>query len=208
MLCGAVASASVGRHWIARTVHSLATPAAPQPEASTVAPAPRPLGEGGSAGDGPPAGLGSGVAMAGPAKIAQLSRSARLSRTSRLARSAKPAEIWREPAVPPTSDDLPAPAARDGGARASRPDDIGLVFDAMQALRLDHAPARATRWLDEYLSRHPAGPLAEEALALSIEAARMSGDPRARDLVNQYLSRYPHGHFRGAVEGHRARQSP
>jgi hypothetical protein len=84
-------------------------------------------------------------------------------------------------------------------------EDTGLVFDAMRALRQEAHPELASMLLDEYLRRFPQGSLAEEALALSIEAAARRGDARTRKLVGQYLSRYPLGHFRAAVENARAR---
>jgi hypothetical protein len=84
-------------------------------------------------------------------------------------------------------------------------EDTGLVFDAMRALRQEGRPQLASKLLDEYLQRYPEGSLAEEALALSIEAAALRGDARAHTLVGQYLSRYPTGHFRAAVENARAR---
>jgi outer membrane protein assembly factor BamD (BamD/ComL family) len=78
----------------------------------------------------------------------------------------------------------------------------------MRALRQDGQPDRAARSLDEYLKRHPDGELAEEALALSIEAATMRGDPRAKDIASRYLAKYPSGRFRSAAERARARFSP
>jgi hypothetical protein len=85
---------------------------------------------------------------------------------------------------------------------------VKLVFDSMRALRRDGQPERAARLLDEYLRRYPGGALAEEALALSIEAATMLGDPRAKDMANRYLARYPNGQFQKAAERARARFSP
>jgi hypothetical protein len=75
-----------------------------------------------------------------------------------------------------------------------------LVFDAMHALRREGQPDRAAKLLDEYLRRYPRGPLAEEALALSIEAARALSDTRAQEMAERYLARYPSGHFRASAE--------
>jgi outer membrane protein assembly factor BamD (BamD/ComL family) len=83
-----------------------------------------------------------------------------------------------------------------------------LVFNAMRLLRREGQPTQAAALLDEYLSRHPSGAMAEEALALSIEAAAARGDGRAKDLIRQYVARYPNGHFRGVVEAARTRLSP
>lgn len=99
------------------------------------------------------------------------------------------------------------PPAADRSGRVRRSDDSSLVFDAVRALRQDRAPVHALELLQEYSQLHPRGPLAEEVLALSIEAATMCGDPRAQALIDQYLSRYPTGHFRAAVETSRARLS-
>lgn len=87
-------------------------------------------------------------------------------------------------------------------------EDVKLVFDAMRALRRDGQPDVASRQLEEYLRRFPGGSLAEEALALAIEAASVRGDPRAKDLASRYLARYPSGRFQKAAERVRTRFSP
>jgi len=74
--------------------------------------------------------------------------------------------------------------------------DTGLVLDAMRRLRRGHDPRAALREIDAYLARFPDGDLAEEALALAIEARGALGDPVACALAEQYLQRYPHGRFR------------
>ena len=66
----------------------------------------------------------------------------------------------------------------------------------MRALRLDHDPVRARGLLANYLERHPNGALAEEALALTIEAAVAHHDGDAAALGARYLRRYPAGPFR------------
>ena len=55
---------------------------------------------------------------------------------------------------------------------------------------------RARALLDTYLGQHPGGALAEEALALSIEAAVAHGDSDAGSLADRYLRLYPAGPFR------------
>ena len=93
-----------------------------------------------------------------------------------------------EPARPPPSA-APAPAApsprvatphRDASrrgrvARRSPPrpvgEDTSAVSAAMRALRVERNPVRARALLARYLGEHPNGSLAEEALAMSIEAA-------------------------------------
>ena len=133
-----------------------------------------------------------------------------------VSRAAQPPAIAPEEtpaaAISEASPEKPArsPASQPpSGARArSTTEDDRLVFEAMRALRQDGQPDRATRSLDEYLRRHPDGELAEEALALSIEAASMRNDPRARDIASRYLAKYPNGRFRSAAERARARFSP
>ncbi len=90
-------------------------------------------------------------------------------------------------------------------ARAVQPSEKVLVFDAMRALRREGHPERAAKLLDDYLRRYPQGSLAEEALALAIEASTALRDPKAKNLADQYLARYPAGHFLRAAEGARAR---
>ena len=113
-------------------------------------------------------------------------------------------DVAQEPAVAAGAG---MPSAADRPERGRRSDDSSLVFDAVRALRQDRAPTHALELLQQYSQLHPRGPLAEEVLALSIEAATMCGDPRAQALIDRYLSRYPSGHFRAAVETSRARLS-
>ena len=74
-------------------------------------------------------------------------------------------------------------------------EDPRMVIEGMRALRSEENPVRARGLLAQYLERHPDGPLAEEALALSIEAAVAHRDADARDLGARYLRRYPAGRF-------------
>jgi hypothetical protein len=70
------------------------------------------------------------------------------------------------------------------------------VLVAMQALRRDRDPVRARALAGAYLARHPNGAMAEEALAISIEAAADHRDPDAAELAGRYIARYPNGPFR------------
>jgi hypothetical protein len=97
-------------------------------------------------------------------------------------------------------------AARARSVASSEP--ASLVFGAMHALRREGRPDRAAKLLDEYRRRYPSGALAEEALALSVEAATLRGDPRAKALADAYLARYPGGQFQKAAERARALFSP
>ena len=74
------------------------------------------------------------------------------------------------------------------------------MFEAARALRRDRDPVRAGALLEDYFRRYPRGALAEEALAVAIEAAVARGDARAPALARRYLARYPGGHFRNVAE--------
>jgi hypothetical protein len=98
-------------------------------------------------------------------------------------------------ATPARRHDLAAPRVRPAAAPDDAREQTGPVLAAMQALRRDHDPVRARALLDAYLERHPNGALAEEALAISIEAAAAHHDADAPDLASRYLARYPTGPF-------------
>jgi hypothetical protein len=87
--------------------------------------------------------------------------------------------------------------------RAERPaagEDPTKVAEAVRALRKQGDAAKAQALLDQYLRTNPRGALAEDALALSIEAAAARKDPRAADYARRYLARYPNGRFRAVAE--------
>jgi hypothetical protein len=111
---------------------------------------------------------------------------------------------------------VPAPVAEPAPEIASAPlhharvvksEDPALVVAAIQALRQDGEPARAARLLAVYLRTHPRGALAEEAVALSIEAADARHSPAATAFAQRYLKEYPHGRFRPAAERALARSA-
>jgi hypothetical protein len=91
--------------------------------------------------------------------------------------------------VAPASSPLPRAVPAAG-------EDPTLVASAIQALRSEHDPARARQLLSRYLKTNPRGALAEEALALSIEAAATMQDRQASSLARTYLSVYPNGRHR------------
>ncbi len=100
-----------------------------------------------------------------------------------------------EPAMP-----VRAPGARAASrVRAPRGEDPTALVDAVRALRSEHAPRRAARLLDAYLRAYPRGALAEEALALQIEAAAALKRPQAAAFAQQYLRLYPRGRFCAAA---------
>ena len=68
-------------------------------------------------------------------------------------------------------------------------------MEAMRALRVERNPGRARQLLGRYLEQYPNGALAEEALALSLEAAVARGDGDAAALAARYLKLYPAGPF-------------
>jgi hypothetical protein len=113
----------------------------------------------------------------------------------------KPTHVPTPAALPPAE---PAPAVESPSAkRIDKPragEDPSQVAEAVRALRKQGDAARAQALLDQYLRANPRGALAEDALALSIEAAAARKDPRAADYARRYLARYPNGRFRGVAE--------
>jgi hypothetical protein len=120
-----------------------------------------------------------------------------------LARAPRPAAPIAAPAppveaAPPAVE--PSPSARFHHAQLHahlvKSEDPSLVVSAIQALRQDHDPDRAARLLAGYLRTYPRGALAEEAVALSIEAADARRSPAATAFAERYLREYPNGRFR------------
>jgi hypothetical protein len=91
-------------------------------------------------------------------------------------------------------------------ARSRRPqadqsaDDPSLLVGATHALRVDRDPELARALAKRYLDRQPRGALADEALAISIEAAIDHADADAAVLSSRYLAQFPHGSFRALAE--------
>ncbi len=104
-----------------------------------------------------------------------------------------------EPVTAPAASNSAAARATASDASA-RSADAALVHAAVKALRRDGDPEQAAGLLERYAERDPNGPLAEEALALRIEAAVARRDPRARALAQDYLGRYPAGRYRDAAK--------
>ena len=115
---------------------------------------------------------------------------------------AKPLQSVVDPSLPldeiaPTPKAPVAPRAQRNTPPAAQPasaSDVARVHEAAKALRGDGDPQRALQILES--TEKVSGPLAEEALALRIEAANASRDPRAKSLAQSYLSRYPAGRYR------------
>jgi hypothetical protein len=100
--------------------------------------------------------------------------------------------------APAASSPLERPSVR---LRATAPfkdgEDPAPVLEAIRALRYNGDPSRASALLAQYLKVHPHGVLAEDASALSIEAAIARHDPRsAGDLARHYLTQFPGGRYR------------
>jgi hypothetical protein len=108
-------------------------------------------------------------------------------------------------AIEPETEPAPRPVHRKHAAAAPSEEESALLIAAVQALRRDHDPTRAGALIDDYLRRFEHGALAEEALALAIEAAATRGDERAADFGADYLRRFPNGRYRAAAENARAR---
>jgi hypothetical protein len=104
--------------------------------------------------------------------------------------TAPPAPPVRHPAVEP----------RHGRQIEQSSDDPSLLVGATRALRIDRDPELARALAKRYLERQPTGALADEALAISIEAALEHHDPDAAALSARYLARFPHGSFRALAE--------
>jgi hypothetical protein len=93
-----------------------------------------------------------------------------------------------------------APAAPTEPPHIAIEPDAQLVYAATSAMRTDHQPARAVRLLEAYLRKYPRGALAEEAIALDIEAQLQLDGSRAAELGRLYLARFPGGRFRELAE--------
>jgi len=110
-----------------------------------------------------------------------------------------PESVLEAPAIPaPVA--RPAPARVAAHSRPPRGEDPSALVEAVRALRSEHDAQRAARLLDAYLRAYPHGALAEEALALQIEAAANLKSPRAAAFARQYLRDYPDGRFRQAAQ--------
>ena len=115
------------------------------------------------------------------------------------ARVAPPA--LARPALPPSEVEQKTEKPNERRERTPRAgEDPTKVAEAVRALRKQGDAARAQALLDQYLKSNPRGALAEDALALSIEAAAARKDPRAADYARRYLARYPSGRFRAMAE--------
>jgi len=112
--------------------------------------------------------------------------------------SREPGEARRGAALARVSRSTPA--AQAATLPSTDPsEDPSEVVEAVRALRKEGDAARAQRLLDHYLTAHPRGAFAEDALALAIEAASARHDPSASGYAKQYLARFPSGRFRAVA---------
>lgn len=113
-------------------------------------------------------------------------------------RSSKPSVARRRTVAVDSPQTLAEESPPVEVAIAPPPEEAALVLAAVRALRREHNPVRAGALLDDYIRRFPQGVLAEEALAVGIEAAVARLDTRAaRLLAERYLGSYPAGRFVG-----------
>jgi hypothetical protein len=103
--------------------------------------------------------------------------------------------------LPPTPTANTTPERPSARLRATAPfkdgEDPAPVLEGIRALRYNGDPARAGVLLAQYLKAHPHGVLAEDASALSIEAALARHDTRAAaELSRRYLAQFPSGRYR------------
>ena len=176
---------------------SVATPVEPAPSEAA---APEPLAA--PVGSAPAASLPASPGLRGPARSAMTRASLHGSSASWRPRRAShaPVAMAATTTTPPPRPTLKASGAPPAGSAAPSPrtemtEDTTPVLEAMRALRVEANPTRARRLLAGYLERYPSGSLAEEALAMSIEAAVAHGDGDATTLARKYVRRYPSGHF-------------
>jgi hypothetical protein len=110
-------------------------------------------------------------------------------------------DVLKYSATESATSEAAAPAvglleATEARVSAAPPEEAALVLDGLRALRREHDPARAGTLLARYVERFPQGVLAQEALAIAIEADLARGDRQAAAaLAEQYLRRFPAGRF-------------
>jgi hypothetical protein len=123
-----------------------------------------------------------------------------------LAPQAAPAEPAKgppaalQPARRPARASTPTAPLAAGPAAQPSASESKLLLDAIRALRRAHDPARARSLSLIYLRLHPRGVLAEDALALLVQAEAALSSPNLRARAQRYLLLYPQGRFRARVE--------
>jgi hypothetical protein len=195
LAAGVVTAATIGRPFLIRTYHSLrgsdevptlgsSVSTKAQPEARTALPG-WPEMKLLPAMPEPAAPASPGLAPARPVNSG--------------ARASKPASQPTNQPNPTAQLPKETEPAAPSPVKAASAQETTLLMAAVHSLRREHDPLRAGVLLDDYLARYPGGVLAEEALALAIEAASARGDTQAATLAHTYLQRYPHGRFQQAA---------
>jgi hypothetical protein len=138
--------------------------------------------------------LSSKQSVEAPAAPATFPRRAELSTPS-----AAPTPLPTERAVETVESStkaMPSTPANGPASRAALPplSDVARVHEAAKALRHDGDAERALQLLEH--GSPVTGPLAEEALALRIEASMARGNGRQAKLATAYLMKYPQGRYR------------
>jgi hypothetical protein len=81
-------------------------------------------------------------------------------------------------------------------AQGAGDDESMLIMEGVRALRRDGDPSRSEALAEGALQRYPHGALAEEAMALAMEAASARGDvPASRRAAQRYLDNFRSGRF-------------
>jgi hypothetical protein len=195
--CGAFASAALGpwRGWIGRAYERLVPPAEPVAVSPERVRTPRLAAGHAVVVAGQTEGVAAqALAVAAPS-VEGPSPDVAPPAAASVARRAPVVSLHPRHAAPPsaTHDQAKRELARD---RDEEDQETQAVLAGMRALRVDHDPVRARTLLARYLERHPNGALAEEAVALTIEAALAHQDDDAGALGALYLRRYPGGPFK------------
>jgi hypothetical protein len=193
--CGAIASAALGRarwpEWMARAYERLvpSRPSAAGPRAHARRPE---IAE--RAAEGAGAAPASAPAQA-PVVAPEVAPVVAPEVVAAVAPRPAPRRVLASAAERETAVERPRRSVAPAVAPAPT-EDTAPVLEAMRALRLERNPVRARALLARYLERHPSGTLAEEALAMTIEAAVAHHDADAAALSARYLRLYPLGPFR------------
>jgi hypothetical protein len=118
-----------------------------------------------------------------------------------------PIQAPREPTARKASASTFAPkgaSASNEAAPESAPAQVQdqgsqLMVDALQARRAKRY-TEASKLAQQYLTKYPRGPLAEEALGLVMEAAANTGSGQRHALARKYLQRFPNGRFTATAQ--------
>ncbi len=145
------------------------------------------------AGGGVRAVEGHGAPSTGPAAV-------RAAETAQGAQGLDDASLEKAQQADPATHQPSPDSRRRAKLRVPPGEDPALVVAATRALRVDRDGPRARLLATQYLQQHPSGALAEEALAIQVEAALEHHDADVTAEAARYLTLYPHGAFRAVAE--------